>query len=235
MNRHLFFIAAALVAGCVSDSPLYVTGFSSLDPKNTGECDLDGDDKVTLAAGTLDLSGTSTYELVVKLKSDFEAVNTPADDRILIKGEQRNTVVLDQILFSYIAAATATIPVFTLEAETVPISIVIKPGEVVNVRMNLLGPKALETLGKTVVNAGENTDIRVTFEFSGQINSGGKIKSNLITFPIKVFRSGRTCAPGTFLCATGPCKSVGGQDGSPIVCSSPSSDGGTSTCPEVVK
>ncbi len=220
MNRFLLIAATAVVvAGCVNDSPLFVVGMFPIDPKGTGACELTPGD-VSQYAGSLDLSGAASYQLIASLKSELDAnLDTKADNVTLITGKQRNTVILDQINFTYVATATATVPVFTLEPETLPITVPVAPGSTQNIRMNLLGPKAFEALNKAVVNPGDLANIRVKFEFTGQLNSGGKIKSTAITFPITVFRSGTTCPAGQFFCPTGACGNIGGQDGARLLCS----------------
>ena len=235
MNQRLLLTAATAVlvaSGCVNDSPLYVTGFSPLDPNGTGGCQLSSG-MVSQFAGTLDLSGGAPYQLVASMRNEMDSeADTVTDEGVaLIKGKQRNSVILDQINFTYTSTATATVPVITFEAETVPITIVIEPNGVQNIQLGLLGPKAYEMLGKSIKNAGESSDVRVKFNLSGNINSGGQIKSSPISFPIKVYRSGFTCSTGNFICGTGACGAPGGQDGSKIVCSDSNPDGGVSLCP----
>ena len=218
-NRTLIISALALVAsGCVADSPLFVTGFFPIDPKGEGACELSPGD-VSQYNGSLDLSGSPFYQLITQLRSELDStLDTKSDTTILVTGKHRNTVILDTISFTYTSVPTATVPTVTYEPETVPITVVIEPGELKNVRMGMLGTKALEAIGKVVTSSAETSIIRVKFEFQGQIISGGRIKSTPITFPITVFRSGTTCPMG--FCGTGACGNVGGQDGSPIVCAS---------------
>jgi hypothetical protein len=231
MNRVLTLASAVLVvSGCVNDSPLYVTGFFSVDPDRSGSCQLTAG-TVYQYAGSLDLSGSQNYELIATVKSELDSnLDTKADNVTLVTGMQRNTVIFDQINFTYTSAPTATIPSVTYEAESVPITIIVAPGSTQNIRLSLLGPKAFEALSKAVANAGESSNLRVRLEFAGQILSGGRIKTTPVTYPINVYRSGFVCGGGTSLCPTGGCGNVGGQDGSPLVCSTPSTDGGMPTC-----
>ena len=231
MNRLLTLAAAALVfSGCANDSPLYVTGFYSADPLNTGDCQLTAG-AVQQGAGSLDLSGSSDYQLVVALRSELDAtLDTKADTVKLVTGMQRNTVIIDTVNFVYTSAPTSTVASVTYEAESVPVAFVLAPGSPATFRMGIIGPKAFEALSKAVANAGETSELRVRIQFAGSILSGGRIASSPISFPITVFRSGFSCSAGTFLCRTGACGNVGGQDGSPLVCSTASPDGGVSTC-----
>ena len=232
MNQRLLTLAATalLACGCVNDSPLYVTGLFSLDPDRTGACTATPG-TVSQYAGGLDLSGSPNYQLIAVLQSQLEDVSTVAAGGTLITGQQRNTVILDTINFTYTSAPTTTVASVTYEAESLPITIVVAPGSTQNIRLNsLLGPKAFEKLNTAVVNAGDTSDLRVKFDFSGNINSGGRIRSTPITYPITVYRSGTTCASGSF-CKTGPCGTIGGQDGNPLVCPTPSTDGGMPACP----
>lgn len=222
MNRNLILASVAMVAaGCVNDSPLYVTGFASADPTNTGACTLEPG-SVSQVSGSLDLSGTANYVLIASLKSELsETLDTKADTVTLVTGQQRNTVILDTVAFTYTSLPTATIPSVTYQAESAPIAIVVRPGGTSNIRMGLLGPIALEAIAKAIpAGSTDTTIVRSSIVFQGSINSGGRIKSTPISFPITVFRSGKACPTGEFFCPTGACGNIGGQDGSPLVCSS---------------
>ncbi len=250
-SRPLFVIAAAalVASGCANDAPLYVTGFFPLDPDGLSEC------KVTPGearqyAGTLDVAGLTRYLLTVDLTSVLDKIkNTTSEDVLLRTGEERNTVYLDTIHLSYTSAGNTSFPAITFPTEEIPISIAQAPGSTQHIGMDLIGPRGYETLVNTLANPvldsgfvsdggfhfSDSIDIRVKFEFTGQINSGGRVKSSAATFPITVFSSGKTCPAGSFFCATGPCKGVGGQDGAPLICATLVTDGGRPECPVLTK
>jgi len=212
MNRLLLLAATAiLAAGCVNDSPLYVTGIFPMDE----DCKLTPG-TTRQFRGSLDLSGSPSYLLLIDLISELDGqLDTKADDQTLVTGKQRNTVVLDQISLTYVTVPSSIV----LEPELVPTAIVALPGDTQHIGMNMFGPLAIEKLGLALPNAGDRAEVRVKVEFRGKINSGGRIASTPITYPITVYRSGTTCAAGEFFCPTGLCGNIGGQDGSPLVCS----------------
>jgi hypothetical protein len=59
--------------------------------------------------------------------------------------------------------------------------------------------------------------------FSGNIITGGKVVSTPVVYPITVFRgaSAPACPVGQIIGQTGPCGSIGGQDGSRVCCAEP--------------
>jgi hypothetical protein len=217
MNRTLLIAATALVAsGCVADSPLYVTGIFPFDT----ECKIEPGE-TRQYSGSLDLSGSGGYLLIADLQSDLDpTLDTKGDLQTLVTGVQRNTVILDQISLTYTSVPSSLV----LESENVPITIVAAPGSVQHVGMDLFGPKAYEKLLTSLPNAGDRADIRIGFTFRGNLNSGGRISSTPITFPITVYRSGATCPAGEQFVRTGVCGRIGGQDNARLCCS------GDATC-----
>ncbi len=217
MNRYLLIAATALVvSGCVSDSPVYVTGIYSLDPAGKGDCKLEGGGGIQQAAGSLDLTGGTGYRLVIKVTNDLDAtLDTKADNSTLVTGKHRNTVIFDQISLTYTTVPSSVV----LDPEILPITAISPPGGDTVIPIGLFGPKAYEKLALSAPNAGDRIDVRVKFEFRGSIISGGRLTSTPISFPVSIYRSGLTCPAGQTFGRTGACGQAGGQDNARLCCS----------------
>lgn len=219
MNKLLLLAATALIAsGCVSDSPLFITGVFPMDPKCSG---VPENDKTLLGSGNLDLSGGGSYLLIVKLKNDLDGtLDTKADSMTLVSGKHRNTVNIDSMSITYTTAPASIV----LDPETVPITLVIAPADFVNVGVNLFGPNASKKIATSLPANGDRLDLRAKIEFRGNIVSGGRLASTPISFPVSIYRSGFTCPAGEQFVRTSTCGRIGGQDSARLCCS------GDATC-----
>ena len=222
MNKPALIISLVAMAlcACVTDSPLLVSKISALDslPKDTCKA-------TTLAGGgSLDLAGGGSYVLEIELLNDLDStLDTMGGTQTLVTGMQRNTVILDQVTFTY-----SSVPTVAFSQEATPLAYPVPPNGKIQIRTGILNRKAIEKLmmelpppaaGSTAPL--ETRDIRVKIVFSGSIVSGGRLSSVPISYPIHVFNSGFSCPKmGDTLGATGPCGNNGGQDGSRLCCAS---------------
>jgi hypothetical protein len=230
MNKRLLILVSIALgaANCgVTDNPIFVTGFATMDPTGKGECKLDT--AVFQTGGTMDLApGASNSFLVrVDLRSDFDpGLDTKGGapgSEVLIKGDRRNAVNIDEVLI------TPSSQGLTFQPETLPTSFVVLAGSTQKVGTDLIGSQALATLRASpgAADGGLFRDMRVKIEFRGNLLAGGRVSSAPITFPITVFNSGfMGCTPmplpdgGTnHVVLNGPCGRPGGQDGVPACCS----------------
>ena len=156
------------------------------------------------------------YLVLIKLTNEMDpALDTSGDRQILVSGEHRNTVYLDQVNLSY----TVIPPSITLENESLSRIIISPPGSVKNAGQNIFGPKAAEKLRSSLA-VGEEARVRVTIVFTGKIISGGLISSTPVSYPITAYNGGFAgCPAGETLCKNGPCGRTGGQDVFPVTCS----------------
>ncbi len=247
MKRLPLFVSAMVLAmaGCANDSPLFVTNFYPLDPDGTGECIIKAGD-ISQYSGGVDISAGANFQLVTALRSTMEkSNNTTVNSVPLSNGIERNTIYVDTISLTYTAPATEFYRSMEVTSERVPVAIPIEPGNDSFINMAFFGPAGYTALNNVLDNpitdGGYVSDggfkffpsvgVKVKVEFFGDILSGGRIRSVPVTFPIDVYKSGFKCPAGQFPCPTSICGSVGGQDGRPIICSSPDPDGGMPVCP----
>ncbi len=247
MKRLPLFVSAVVMgmAGCVNDSPLFVTNFYPLDPDGTGECQIKVGE-VSQYNGSVNIAAGANFYLVTALKSTMESSNNTVVDSVpLANGIERNTILVDTLSLTYTAPATEFYRAMEVTSERVPVSIPIKPGADSLISMAFFGPAGYTALNNVLSNPitdGGFVDdggfrffpsfgVKVKVEFSGDIISGGRVRSVPVTFPIDVYNTRFKCPAGQFPCPTSICGNVGGQDGRPIICSSPDPDGGMPVCP----
>jgi hypothetical protein len=211
--------AVALVAvGCVpNDSPIRLLGARPLLPSDTGECKAA---EIQLLSGSLDVSATNAYVIQFDVQSDLQQISTTVGGET-VAGPGRNDFFANEIVYSY-----ASTPSFAFEQEAKPVHFVVPAGAGSDksfVILNLIAPKAAQQLTTWVpTGAGIPPDqpynLNVTIQARGNLQSGQAITTNQVTYPIRVFNTGFAGCPGGAQARTGPCGSVGGQDGSAVYC-----------------
>ena len=229
---------ALLSASCTpSDSPIRILGAHSL-KTGPGPCAVEG--TIQQLSGSLDISAAQSYGIQFDVLSDLQPIVTSSSGTILAT-EDRNTFFGKGLILSY-----TSIPAKTFDPEEqIPIHMAIPPGAGTApsfVIIDLLTTKAAQRLYDSVV-PGENIQVSAKFTIVGELASGGAIRSNTVTFPIKVFSSGfKGCTPLTAgdggitvpnpRALNGPCGLPGGQDGTqPGCCLLSDGDGGTTVNP----
>lgn len=231
--KHALIPALLAVAftGCIenrTDSPLRLLGSYVV----TQDCALALETQ--LGQGSLDLAG-------VRQLGDSAATSLRYLALFDVRNEMNaNPVRLSDSELASAARNTATLTKLKLSYRTTP-NVVIRPEEIAlsftlpatggtggpppaGIILNLVGPNAAQALLDNVV-AGDTLALTVTAEVSGTLYSGGTIESNVRSFTIEVYDSGRLCRPGTELERNGPCGTLGGQDAYPVNCIVP--DAGT--------
>ena len=224
-SKALVVFCGLLLAGvgCAppnSDSPIRLLGARPLHSGTAaaaGAATCEADAKLEQLEGRLDISASQQYLIAFGQQSDLQKLSTTVQGEVLA-GPNRNDFIADQMIFQY-----SSVPARPFEAETKPIYAVIAAGSNGSdgwISLDLLAPKAAALLASSL-SRGDSLQLNATFQLSGALVSGQKLKSNTITFPIAVFNSGFTgCPAGDIPAPTGPCGGIGGQDGSPVGCCS---------------
>ncbi len=200
---------AVMSSGCVtSDSPIVLLNNQAVD----AQCAIDND--VSISQGSLDLSVGVGYIAHFAVESNLQAVSTVVDGDV-VSGPDQNDFVVERVDIEYSNPAGGAAPA----AATLPIHFVIRAGasaENTNLGLNLLPAEARAALAG-VGSAG--TIVVATVSVTGSLRSGRTFTSNEVNFPIEVFESGFSgCGAGEALELTGPCGSIGAQDGTFPVC-----------------
>jgi hypothetical protein len=204
---------ALLGLGCgVSDSPIRILDAHPV--KSNCQADL----SISQLAGTLDIAAAQTFNLAFELQSDLQQITIQSGGEELATSD-RNDFIGDEIVFSY-----SSIPRRTFDPpESVPVHMVVKPGSTGKnswFSMNLLSHKAAERLLNELA-PGDSLDLAITLEIRGHLAWGQKLKSNSVTYPVRVYHSGFAgCPAGDRPAPTGACGFPGGQDGTPVGCCS---------------
>lgn len=194
-------LVAALLAGapaCV-DANADVTIFEArpLDPETCGPLD---DESVFQKSGRLNYSVGRRFVLGFRL----ETTVTSPEGR---ENEVSNDFFADEIVLSY----ESVNPDLNFEEEAIPTYFVVREGDgSANILVNLIGPKAVETLNAAEIPAPPGfMTLFSTLKIRGKLGSGGSAETNEATFPIDIYR-GEACPAGTS--PVGTC-GVPGQDG----------------------
>ena len=216
-----WMVLAALAASstaCVAnqgDAPVRLLAARSLRSEG-GACAV-GDRQ--LLAGSLDVSGGSSYLLGLSLEANLVQQN------ITIGGNQYSgpglsDVTLSEVVVTYESQPRVALP----REERIPVYALIRPGTSANSFLLLygIGPKALTVL-RDAVSSDQPVTVLSTIKAVGQMSSGHNVETNEITFPITVINSGydpagRKCSDTTLSVsptAMGACNQLG-QDTGPI-------------------
>ncbi|MEN9798608.1 MAG: hypothetical protein RL653_2304 [Pseudomonadota bacterium] len=224
-------LLALAFTGCIenrTDSPLRMLGSYVVTP----DCALDL--TTQLGQGSLDLAGARQlgdaaplnvrYLALFDVRNEMNATPVRQGDTELASAA-RNTATLTKMKLSY-----KTTPNVVIRPEEIAVSFTLPAtggagGQPTSgMILNLVGPNAAQALLDNVV-AGDTLAMTVTAELSGRLYSGGTIDSNIRSYTIQVYDTGRVCRSGTELELNGPCGTIGGQDAYPVNCIVP--DAGT--------
>jgi hypothetical protein len=224
-------LLAVALTGCVenrTDSPLRLLGSYVV----TQDCALDL--ATQLGQGSLDLAGArqlgDSAALNVRYLSLFDVRNEMKSNPVRegdneLASATRNTATLNRLKLSYQSTPNVVIrPEEIAVSFTLPATGGAGGAPTAGMILNLVGPNAAQALLDNVV-AGDTLALTVTAELSGTLYSGGTIESNVRSYTIQVYDTGRVCRPGTELELNGPCGTLGGQDNYPVNCIVP--DAGT--------
>jgi hypothetical protein len=206
-------LGLALGVGCKvagDDSPLLLGNFHRFKEDCTPVTD------VVAGGGSLDVSATTTYYIAADVHSQTSGVVQPGSQpgTDVVQGAP-SEIIIDTIDLDYTSADLGA----TIANETSPIHFVISPGSTGNwMGLNLFPGMADDTLESTVV-FGQEATVEVGVRVSGRTRSGGSVSSNRAVFPITVYNAGFPgCTYPEQQAHTGPCDSVGGQDGTAVGC-----------------
>jgi len=214
--KALVAVSPCLVIGCVSnDSSIHLlNSFPYQNAQVNGACQAS---TIGITAGTLDISGTTSYLLQFQLESTFQQLSNGISGEPPFQGPQRNDWTANEILYSYNTVPALNPP---LADELLPLYFRLPAGATSNsfIGIDMITATAAQTLASTV-RVGDVVNLNITIQLRGQLASGQKVNTNKVTYPIEVFNSGfQGCRPGDRRIPSGPCMSPGGQDGSLVGC-----------------
>ncbi len=227
-------VAPLLVVACLSrgdESPVRIGAAHPFKLGPPTVCEFDS--TINQFGGSLDLARGPTYSNWFDVRNELQDIETVVDGEPL-DAPSRNDVYIKKINFSYAASNG-----FPFDSETVVVHSVIPPKGLLKYGIDLIGPKAGRTLsasfpstritadGGVVGSVVEPFELQATFNMSGNLGSGGEFTSNKVTFPITIYSSGFSGCPQpddggvNIVAPSGPCGSIGGQDGPIGCCSNP--------------
>ncbi len=212
--KGLWAALAFLATSCIAnDSPVRILASRAV-KRDPAACVFAGESDPFQYAGSLDIAVKSSYFVQFDIRSELQPVEVTSGGERLASGD-RNNFFINELVFSY-----ASTPSQSFETEREAAHIVItsdKPEH--RLVVNLIGPKAAQRLSDALASPGSELDLNASFEMRGRLSSGQPLVTNRATYPIHVYRSSFAgCGNLGPLARTGPCGSVGGQDGDPIVC-----------------
>jgi len=214
--RALMAVSPCLVVGCVpNESSIHLlNAFPYQNAQVNGACQAA---TVGITAGTLDISGTSSYLLQFQMESTFQQLSNGISGEPAFQGPSRNDWIATEILYSY-SSVPALSP--ALADELLPIYFRLPAGASSTsfIGIDMITATAAQRLASTV-RLGDVVTLNITIQLRGELASGQKVNTNKVTYPIEVFNSGfQGCAAGDRRVLSGPCGSPGGQDGSLVGC-----------------
>lgn len=207
---------AFVLAGCVDDSPLRITGtFAVTSDTCTGAAGT-----VQNAAGRLDIAPASREQAVYLLQLQVNNEINPQPQlnqaSIPVNTSSSGDITLKEVIVSYTSKPTFS----NLHKESIPIGGVLGHGGAgQTITVNVLGKNAADVLG-AALSAGNSADVVLSIQVHGVEQAGGDVYSTTVTYPIHVFQSGTTCPAPDQFGFSGPCGAVGGQDGTVACCAS---------------
>jgi hypothetical protein len=191
------------------------------------ECTAEGN--VSRYAGSLDVTWLDhgftpedlQYVLGFNVSSNLEGESVDVNDAP-VADPARNNFIVEKIEFRY-----DSVPAATYNAEVVPAFFVVAPGsQDSKMIINLVTPKALEKAAALVDSTGASVTLNAHFRLKGKLASGSESESNEVSFPVTISKryasfAGCDVAAGETPKRSGPCKSLGGQDGTEVACEIP--------------
>src|SRR5262249_23727212 len=214
--KALVAVSSCLVMGCVSnDSSIHIlNAFPYQNAQVNGGCQASN---IGITGGTLDISGTTAYFLQFQLESTFQQLSNGISGESPFQGPQRNDWIATQILSSSSSVPALTPP---LADDSLPIYFRLPAGATSSsfIGIDMITATAAQRLASSV-RVGDVVNLSVTIQLRGELASGQKVNTTKVTYPIQVFNSGfQGCRLGDRRVPSGPCMTVGGQDGTLVAC-----------------